>query len=403
MDKAAQDGSVSAPVRTDEFWASISVSWQLKLVFSDQILRRGNPALSRVFAPGSAKVRPKVMVFVDRGLHEANAQVIPGIVGYLQDWRDCATPVGDPQLVPGGEQAKRDSTVVDRCVQLLHDAHLDRHSYVMAIGGGAVLDAVCFAASMVHRGLRQIRIPTTVLAQNDAGIGVKNGINYRGTKNFLGSFHPPDAVVNDFTLLRTLAPQQWRDGTSEAVKVGLIRDAAFFEWIESHAADLAIAEEHSMRHLIRRCARLHLLQIATSGDPFERGSARPLDFGHWAAHRLEQMSNSAISHGHAVAIGIAIDSLYAGRAGMLSDDDTRRILGCVRQLGFDFDGPAAAGIRRDDLDALIQGIADFQEHLGGRLCLTFPGSIGVGTELNAVDLPMMKKCCESVLFDQLEL
>ena len=172
----------------------------------------------------------------------------------------------------------------------MNDQRIDRHSSVIAIGGGAMLDVVGFAAAITHRGVRLIRMPTTVLAQNDAGIGVKNGVNYLGKKNFLGSFAPPFAVINDFTLLYTLRPQQWRDGTAEAVKVALIRDRAFFEWIEANAARLVERDSTAFRFLIRRCAELHLEHITAGGDPFERGSARPLDFGHWSAHKMESLS-----------------------------------------------------------------------------------------------------------------
>ena len=113
------------------------------------------------------------------------------------------------------------------------------------------------------------------------------------------------AVVNDFTLLRGLPAEHWRDGTAEAVKVALIRDGAFFEWLDERAGLLAGRDEAAMRHLIFRCAQLHIRQITAGGDPFERGSARPLDFGHWAAHKLEQLSNFSITHGHAVAVGMA--------------------------------------------------------------------------------------------------
>ena len=145
------------------------------------------------------------------------------------------------------------------------------------IGGGAALDLVGFAASTAHRGVRLVRFPTTTLSQGDGGVGVKNGINYFGKKNWIGTFSVPDAVVNDFSFLRGLPKSQKRAGFVEAVKVALIRDRSFFEQIEERADELSQFDEEAMRHVIRKSAALHLDHIASSGDPFERGSARPLD------------------------------------------------------------------------------------------------------------------------------
>jgi 3-dehydroquinate synthase len=294
-------------------------------------------------------------------------------------------------LCTGGEGAKRDTAVFDQTVQVLRSAKLDRHSYAILIGGGAMLDACGFACASVHRGVRTIRIPTTVLAQNDAGIGVKNGIDFLGQKNFLGSFYPPYAVINDYTLLTTVPMSMKRDGHAEAVKVGLIRDGEFFNWIEQNALPLKLGEEAQTRYAIRRCAEIHLNQITCAGDPFERGSARPLDFGHWAAHKLEQLSGFTLSHGRAVAVGMAIDVLYSVRTGMILDADGERVLNLLRALGFDFNvGPV-------DVDTLLGGLAEFQEHLGGELCVTMLKAIGEGVEIGQIDMQLMKKCCEKVL------
>ena len=150
-----------------------------------------------------------------------------------------------------------------------------RHSYVIVIGGGAALDMVGLAAATAHRGLRLIRYPTTSLSQGDGGVGVKNGVNYFGKKNWVGTFAVPDAVVNDFSFLRSLPSNQKRAGFIEAVKVSLIRDRSFFEQIEERADELANFETDAMEQVIRKSAALHLDHIATSGDPFEKGSAWP--------------------------------------------------------------------------------------------------------------------------------
>ena len=131
---------------------------------------------------------------------------------------------------------------------------IDRHSYVVAIGGGAVLDAVGYAAATAHRGVRLVRVPTTTLSQDDSAVGVKNGINAFGKKNFVGTFAPPHAVLNDFDLLTTLDDRDWRAGISEAVKVALLKDSAFFAWIEQHARELDERSLDAMAMLVHRCA-----------------------------------------------------------------------------------------------------------------------------------------------------
>ena len=149
---------------------------------------------------------------------------------------------------------------------------------------------------------------------------MKNGVNAFGMKNLLGSFAPPFAVLNDADFLRTLQPRDKIAGVAEAVKVALIRDRAFFDWLEASADALRACEGAAMSRMIRRCAELHLDHIATGGDPFEMGSARPLDFGHWAAHKLEQLSRFRLCHGEAVAIGIALDVTIPLLTRFLIDD-----------------------------------------------------------------------------------
>ncbi|MGE5611873.1 MAG: 3-dehydroquinate synthase [Bacillota bacterium] len=382
-----------------EIHNSITIPFEYRVIFSDDVLHAKNRVLVDLMASNVADGKARAVVFLDQGLHQANPEVLNGTCEYFRTHQARIALAADPQIVTGGESAKRDSRVFDHCVKTLYDAGLDRHSYVVAVGGGAVLDAVGFAASVVHRGVRLIRLPSTVLSQNDAGIGVKNGIDYLGKKNFLGSFYPPHAVINDFTLLRTLPAAAWRDGTAEAVKVALIRDPVFFGWIEKQASELAEQGEPAMRQMIQRCAELHLAHIATSGDPFERGSARPLDFGHWSAHRLEQLSSFHISHGHAVAVGIAIDTLYSQAVGLLDAAIAHRILECLRRLGFRLNVAAEAGLRDTAaLKSLLQGIAEFQEHLGGQLSLTMLRDIGSATEIADVEMSTMRRCCERVLF-----
>jgi 3-dehydroquinate synthase len=262
----------------------------------------------------------------------------------------------------------------------MESAKLCRHSCLAAIGGGAFLDVAGFAAATLHRGIPHLRFPSTLLAQADAGVGVKNGINFAGKKNLVGTFTPPRGVINDLDFLATLDGRDLRAGLSEAVKVGLIRDADFFEWIEERADRLRDGAPEEIATLALRCAELHVNHIATGGDPFETGSRRPLDFGHWAAHKIEQMSRFQLRHGEAVAIGIALDSVYSALCGDLGGTELERILVVFERLGL----PVYSS-ELERVDELLGGLDEFREHLGGELCVTLLRGIGHAHEAGAMD------------------
>ncbi len=228
-------------------------------------------------------------------------------------------------------------------------------------------------------------MPTTVLAQNDSGVGVKNAINAFGVKNLLGTFAPPFAVINDSAFLDTLPPRDKLAGIAEAVKVALIRDREFFLWLERNAEALARFAPNALDALIVRCAELHMRQIAHGGDPFERGSARPLDYGHWSAHKLETLTRHELRHGEAVAIGIALDARYSVLAGHLAEGEDERVVRLLRQLGFKLWDAALDLKDEKGKRRVLAGLADFQEHLGGELTVTLLAGIGKGVEVHEID------------------
>jgi 3-dehydroquinate synthase len=289
-----------------------------------------------------------------------------------------------PVVIEGGERTKNSYFHVSEIHSQIDRFHIDRHSAVIAVGGGALLDMVGLAAATAHRGVRHVRIPTTTLAQCDSGVGVKNGINAFGKKNFIGTFAPPFAVINDFQLLSSLTPRDKRAGYIEAVKVALIRDRAFFEELEHDADKLREFEPAAMQRLIYRCAELHVNHIATSGDPFESGSARPLDFGHWSAHKLEQLSEFKLRHGEAVAIGVALDVIYSRNAGCLDNSSAERILALIERLGFELFTNELLHVDSENSLMVLQGLEEFREHLGGELTITLLNDIGRGFETHDI-------------------
>jgi 3-dehydroquinate synthase len=365
---------------------SIQVSWQLRVYFTENVFAPDNPVLKDVLA---AAVPRKALVILEDSLAQALPELEHRIEKYFSVHAAGLKLVCPPLFVCGSETAKNSPTIIGEIQSHIDRHHIDRHSYLIAVGGGALLDVAGFAAATAHRGVRLIRIPTTTLSQADSGVGVKNGLNSFGKKNFIGTFAPPFAVINDFNLLATLEPHDKRAGYVEAVKVACIRDAKFFGELERDAEKLAAFEPAAMKHLIRRCAELHLDHIATSGDPFEMGSTRPLDFGHWSAHKLEQLSRFEISHGDAVAIGIALDVLYSRNIGLLDGRSAARILNLLEHLGFELWTDELLNADNANPLAILSGLEEFREHLGGELTITLLKEIGCGVEVHEMNQPKL--------------
>lgn len=374
----------------------ITVRFHYDTHFTTGLFQVNNPLLAQAIAPDLAAKPNRILAVVDAGVVAAHPHLLDQIQTYAEAYGDRVSLVSAPLVVPGGEAVKNTAEWVAKIHCLVDLVGLCRHSYVMAIGGGAVLDMVGYAAATAHRGIRLIRVPTTVLAQDDSGVGVKNGINAFGKKNFLGTFAPPTLVINDFDFLRSLDDRDWRSGIAEAVKVALIKDNAFFEWIEAHAAALAQREMTAMQQVIYRSAQHHLNHIAHYGDPFEMGSSRPLDYGHWAAHRLEHLTNYALRHGEAVAIGMALDSTYAHLCGLLSQGEWWRILMTLKTLGFSLYVPqlSAYADQPNHPQSVFKGLTEFREHLGGQLTLMMLQAIGCGIELHTVEVELYAQAIE---------
>lgn len=385
--------SFEPPDRVEQ---QVEVRFEYPVVFTRDVFAASNTALAWALSRSEPHRRHRALVVVDAGVARAWPGLGSRVEAYFAAHGARVELAGPVLTVAGGEAVKNDGPLQDRLLETFAQHKLDRQSHVVVVGGGSVLDAVGFAAAVCHRGLRVVRIPTTVLAQNDAGIGVKNGVNRVGQKNFSGTFWPPFAVINDFSWLRTLTERDFRAGYAEAVKVALIRDPSFFTWIETEVRTLATHTPAPAEHLIRRCAELHLQHIREGGDPFELGSARPLDFGHWAAHKLENLSHHELRHGEAVAIGIAIDVEYCARLGLLAASDRDRIHALLRGLGLPLWHPALTLADSAGELRVLAGLQEFREHLGGELTLTLLRGIGVGIEVHEIDRERLVESIESL-------
>ena len=368
----------------------IPVQFKHRIVFTRNAFAPGNPELADILREGGGRC---AIAFIENSV----AGVWPGLTNAVEayfaglDLEFCGSVV-----FPGGEAVKNDDALVRRIWEVIDAKRIDRHSYALVIGGGAFLDAVGYAVATAHRGVRLVRFPTTTLSQDDSGVGVKCAINGFGKKNWIGAFAVPFAVINDFEFLHSQHPDTCRAGLIEAVKVALVKDPEFFEWIEAHLPALAALDPTALESCVERSALLHARHIASGGDAFESGSSRPLDFGHWAAHKLESLTQYALSHAPAVSIGLALDTVYSVQVGLLAAESAGRILRVLDTLQLASYHPAldwtdASGQRR-----LYAGLAEFCEHLGGELTVLLLQDLGTGVNVHHMDEALLDACIDQL-------
>lgn len=373
---------------------SFSLSFDYPVIFSRDILNPENPVIDDLLHRRESSRRQRAAVFIDEGVAESNLGILDRVSAYFQSRSTTMELAAAPQITVGGPAAKNGWEPVRAVMTSLGDLHMDRQSFVIAIGGGSMLDMVGFAASIVHRGLRLIRVPTTTLSQNDSGVGVKNGMDEHGQKNFVGTFAPPFGVINDSEFLQTLAFEDWVGGIAESVKIAAIKDVALLDDIITNGPAIrqrGTAGTAALERIIHRCASAHIEHIRTSGDPFEFGSARPLDFGHWAGHKIETLTQHTVPHGQAVAIGIAIDTCYAHLKGYLPSTDVGKILQALTTCALPVFHPCLLDRTPEGELTVLGGLQDFREHLGGTLCVTLPSPLGAKIEVHEMDEAMIEK------------
>jgi len=329
----------------------------------------------------------RIQIWIDQGVSDADPAIIDRIRICIEQTPAIAV-TRPPQTLIGGEQVKTSDSAIEHLLRAIHHDGLDRRNYILAIGGGAILDAVGYAAAIAHRGIRLIRFPTTTLAQADSGVGVKNAVNAYGKKNWKGTFAVPWAVVNDRTLLSHLSDRDFRSGFAEAVKVSLLKSPAAFDILCRNAKRIAARDMPMAIQAIRASVLTHLHHIIYGGDPFESNEARPLDFGHWSAHKLESLCQYQLRHGEAVSIGVALDVVYSSLVHQLPQAIVDRTLNALRDLGLP--------IHHEKLDdtAIFDGLEEFRQHLGGRLTLTMIQDLGQTLQVHTVDLTKMKQAID---------
>ncbi len=369
---------------------TFSVPFTHRLRFTRDAFGSRNDVLAGILRNGGTRPA-RAAFFVDDGVLKSFPELPHRIERYARAHRERMTLAAPVTTVPGGEACKNDPEFLNPILQTIESAKLCRQSYVVAIGGGAVLDIVGFAAAIAHRSVRLVRFPTTTLSQCDSGVGVKNGVNAFGKKNYIGSFTVPWAVINDARFLTSLSDRDWLCGFSEALKVALVKDRAFYDRMLADRTEIVRRKDRTAGRILARSAELHLRHIAEGGDPFELTTARPLDFGHWAAHKLEQMTDFRLRHGEAVAIGIAVDVCYSAAMGLLDAVAAEEIVEYLERLGLPVWDDAM-----HDTATLLEGLVEFREHLGGELTVTLLEAIGRGVDVHEIDTTVMADAIRSL-------
>ncbi|MDA0654262.1 MAG: 3-dehydroquinate synthase [Proteobacteria bacterium] len=243
--------------------------------------------------------------------------------------------------VAGGEASKEFATL-ERVLDELLDARIERTDTICALGGGVVGDLCGFAAAILRRGTGVVQIPTTLLAQVDAAIGGKTGINTRHGKNLVGAFHQPRRVLADISALATLPPRELLAGYAEVVKYGLLGDAALFDWLEANGPKLIAGDAAARSYAVLASARAKAEIVA--GDEREAGRRALLNLGHTLGHALEAELgyDGRLLHGEAVAAGIGLAFDLAVRIGACPPEDAARVRRHLRLVGLPAGLPAVA-------------------------------------------------------------
>lgn len=370
----------------ETFSSSVNVSFRHRIFFTKGIFSAENPLLAKFVQahfPASA-----IVVYCEKELKLADS-----IRAYC---KANNLRLKEINSIKGGEAIKNGFfKFAQNEFSRLFSGGLKRSDIVIAIGGGATLDAIGLLAALFHRGMRFIRIPTTVLSQDDSAMGVKNGIDFGNNKNGIGAFSVPDAVICDFDFLYSLPQRHFVSGFAEAVKVGVLKDRSLVEDIANRGEMIQSRNRQFVEDIVMRSAKCHFDHITAGGDPFERSNWRPLDYGHWLAHHLEAASDYRVSHGEAVCIGVAVDTGYAKAKGFISDKEYSMVLRALSHCGL-YD---ALELAKDCLASgasLLAGLDEFNNHLGGDFSLAMPSGLGGNREITCIDRPCMLAAIEEL-------
>jgi len=271
----------------------------------------------------------KVIIIHDNffSLSNQNNRQFTSFVEIIKEWTVSVNLIG----IPGGDVSKNISQleyILEKCLSF----NIDRNSLIIAFGGGVVGDIAGFAASILLRGINFIQIPTTLLAQVDSSVGGKTGINSSKSKNLIGSFHQPIAVIADIDMLKTLPKREFLAGLVEVIKYGLIYDFKFFQTLENNYRDILDYDQLKLNEIISKSCEIKSLII--QDDEKENDKRALLNLGHTFGHAIEAFGkyDGTIIHGEAVSIGICLAFKLSSKMGYCPLIETERVVSFFKKL-----------------------------------------------------------------------
>ena len=271
-----------------------------------------------------------------------------------------------------GERYKSIGTAL-KLIDWLVAAGMKRRDVIIALGGGVVIDTVGWAASIFMRGVPYINVPTSLLAQVDAGLGGKVGVNHAEAKNLVGGFHQPQAVVSPIEALRTLPPRHVTNGLSEVLKKAVIASPELFNLMEAQARELVDGDQDLLLRIVYAATQIKTTLIYR--DPFEECLERPLNYGHTVGHAIETATSyGPLLHGECVAIGMAAAVELARHRGLLLPAVADRMLRVQQSLGLPL-SMSDAGVEVS-FDDVISALEKIRAVRGGKLRFVLPVDVG---------------------------
>lgn len=279
---------------------------------------------------------------------------------------------GISEVVPG-DRAKVWSQVAGLCGDAQRGG-LPRNGIIAGVGGGVTMDIAGLAASLYHRGIGYLRVPTTLLGMVDVAVGIKQGVNHDGRKNLLGAFYPHIAAVNDLRFLRTLPHAELANGFAEIIKVGMVRDRLLFEWLEEYGPELLRSGFQEPAAWAARIALRseYVLMADLQPNLFESDLRRMPDFGHTFSMAIEEASGYSVPHGQAVAADILLATIIAARRGLCGEDVLCRLVRLYRAVGL-LAVPDAC-----NAELLAEALEHARRRRGGHLHMVLPAGLGRG-------------------------
>ncbi|MEH2124120.1 3-dehydroquinate synthase family protein [Nostoc sp.] len=383
IDAAAASRRVGRRVLESCWISNISSSElvQYSVTLVPSVLDPANSSLSACFRKGQ-----RILAVVDAyDGHQAKA-----LQAYLDRQLELGEIAGYKLHIAHFTSSQKNMDAVLEIIEQASLLQLASDDLMVVMGGGTLTDIVGFAAALYEGGITYIRIPTTFVGLIDAGVGLKVGVNFKGKKNFLGTYYPSTQCLCDKSFLQTLPIEEIRCGLSEAIKIALVKDASLFALIEEHyPLVLARSQEPVIDKILMRAIALMLEELES--NPYELSARRLPDFGHEFGHSLESLTHHQLRHGEAVAIGMALSCHIAWSAGLLKRSVLERILKLLLEVGLPIYHLACQS------EVLWQRLfEDVITHKMGRLHLVVPTDIGKGAfidDITDINLTMLQQAC----------